>query len=405
MDKLNFKLECEDYRTLVIPNTENKNVKLGTLFAKVEELPEELVEWMKVNPRNPKYTKGGKLSGAVSRSIVKTLQDEPEIFSLKNLGIYILVDEVQSKRLPGDKHTVEISLSDPKIHGIVNGGHTFSSIRQVLDLNTYKSGAFVRLHLYMNVPSEDIVQLAEGLNKNLQVDDRSLENLQGSFEKIKNSMKGKKGFDQIAYKDGDDGSIDILEVLHLLSLLDLNKYSNNRHPNDIFGNKKKVLGNYSEDIKRGDGKSSFMKLIPFTYEILKLSEEIQKGAVEYLCRNKVNNKTTGNRVGSVEHKRDALFIEGEIGGLIHQGWLYPMVSAFRANLKQTSWEEGKLEWLVEPKILIAEIIKDMATNIKELNNYHKSKPAEVGRQATTYQVCFSYAFTALAMKGKIAITS
>lgn len=375
------------------------------MFVRAEDIPDNLKEWVDVNPRSPKMNKIEKLSGKVSRTIVRTLVEEPEKFALKNLGIYLSVASMESTRLKGNVHEVEITLNDKSLHGIVNGGHTFQAIRQVKYFKEYAEGAFVRLHIYQNLDSESIVDLADGLNNNLQVDDRSLENLQGSFEQIKEAMSGRKGEDQIAYKDGDAGEIDILEVLHLLSLLDLQKYPNNKQPNDIFGRKRKVLEYYSSDIKKAESDSSFARLIPFTHEVLKLSEEIQKASIEYFSRNKVNNKKTGNRVASHEHKRAAIFSEGEIGGLIPQGWLYPMVSAFRANLKQSSWDSGQLEWLLDPTELIKEVIEDMASNIKELNTTHKNKPAEVGRKATAYQVCYSFAFSALAMRGKIGVTS
>ncbi|ALQ56392.1 hypothetical protein PI2015_3144 [Pseudoalteromonas issachenkonii] len=405
MEYLKFKIKCDDFRSLPLPGLEDKKIKLGTMFVKAEDIPDELREWVGVNPRSPKMNKVEKLSGKVSRTIVKTLTEEPEKFALKNLGIYLSVDSMESTRVKGNSHEVEVVLNDKMLHGIVNGGHTFQAIRQVKYFKEYDEGAYVRLHIYQNLDSESIVDLADGLNNNLQVDDKSLENLQGSFDNIRQAMEGKKGADKIAYKDGDDGEVDILEVLHLLSLLDLNKYPNNKQPNDIFGRKKKVLDYYSDDIKKTSQESSFERLIPFTFEVLKLSEEIQKASIGYFSRNKVNNKKTGNRVSSDAHKKDALFTDGEIRGLIPQGWLYPMVSAFRANLKQSSWDSGKLEWLEDPKDLINEIIEDMASNIKELNFTHKNKPAEVGRKATAYQVCFSFAFSTLAMKGKIGLTS
>ncbi|WP_415888716.1 AIPR family protein [Neptuniibacter sp. SY11_33] len=401
---MKFTIECEDYRTLRIPNSSSQNVKLGTLFVKIEDLPEGLVDWMEVNPRSPKYTKGGKLSGSVSRSIVKTLQDEPELFSLKNLGIYLLVDEVHSQRVPGDRHSVEIELTEPKCHGIVNGGHTFSAIRQVLDSNSYKGGAFVRLHLYMNVPSDDIVELAEGLNKNLQVDDTSLNDLREKFEPIKEFMKGKKGASSIAYASGDDGDVDILDVLHILSCFDLSSYpAGGKHPNDIFGNKSKILNRYCEDIDIDNG--AYSKLIKKMDEFLILSDEIQKRCATITSYYKIKNTSNHNRVGSDPHKKPAVFSNGEIGGYIPQGWLYPMLSAFRANLSMDSWNKGEIRWLMDPNELLEEIINKLVEVITELHKEHKNKPGEVGRKPTAYDMCYSAAFMALAMKGKIELNA
>ncbi|TOQ03265.1 hypothetical protein CGH03_22240, partial [Vibrio parahaemolyticus] len=162
MENLVFKMITEDYRVLKIPNGPSSKAKLGTLFAKVEELPDDLRRWTDVNPRSPKMSKAEKLSGQVARSIVRTLEEEPEKFAIKNLGIYLLVESVESKRIVGDQHEVKVTLSNPEQHGIVNGGHTFQAIRQVMENGNYNGGANVRLHLYQNIDRELIVDLAEG---------------------------------------------------------------------------------------------------------------------------------------------------------------------------------------------------------------------------------------------------
>lgn len=404
MKELKFKIECDDYRTLRIPGVDSKSIKLGTLFTEIDQLPDDLKNWVDVNPRDPKFTKAGNLSGAVSRSIVNTLEENPSVFSLKNLGIYILVDSVESKRLPGDRHSVEITLSNTKKHGIVNGGHTFSAIRQALNAKErkYIGGAFVRLHLYMNVPESDIVELADGLNRNLQVTDTSLANLSGQFTIIENSLKGKKGSAEIAYADGNPGKIDILDILHILSCFDLKTYPDGeRHPNDIFGNKKKILSRYVKDIEESN--SSYKILIESIHEILVLSEEIQKALVPEVKRFKIKNTEKNNRVGSDIHKRDAIFSEGIISGYIPQGWLYPIISAFRANMKQSSWDKGKVEWLIPTKDLIESIIADLAKKIISQHVDNKNKPGEVGRKATAYELCYSVAFMNIAKKGKLEL--
>lgn len=403
MKPLNFKIECDDYRTLRIPSVNAEKIKLGTLFVRIEDLPEELLNWMEVNPRNPKYTKAGNLSGAVSRSIVKTLQEEPRIFSLKNLGIYLLVDEAESTRLTGDRHRVTITLTNNKKHGIVNGGHTYSAIRQVIDSETYDGGAFVRLHLYMNVPEEDIVELADGLNRNLQVTNASLSNLVNKFEPIKTAMNGKRGAAEIAYADGDSGKVDILEVLHILSCFDLNTYrGNEKYPNDVFGSKQKILDRYSNDIERPN--SSFKILINSIQEVLKLSDDIQKACAKKTSYYKIKNTDKkGTRVGSDNHKKDAIFSDGVIGGFIPQGWLYPMLSAFRANIKPSAWQNGELEWLIPNDELLENIIDKLADIITTQHKDNKNKPGEVGRKATAYDQCYSAAFMYIAMKGKLEL--
>ena len=60
---------------------------------------------------------------------------------------------------------------------------------------------------------DKVPEIAEGLNRSKQVDDPSLENLKGHFEKIRAALEGKPGSDQIAYHMGDSGSIYITDIL------------------------------------------------------------------------------------------------------------------------------------------------------------------------------------------------
>jgi hypothetical protein len=401
MRDLKFNLVCDDYRVLQIPSSMSQKAKLGTMFARVEDLPDELKNWTAVNPRNPKFSKTERLSGQVARSIVKTLEEEPEKFALKNLGIYLLVESVESQRISGDRHEINITLSDKESHGIVNGGHTFGAIRQVIEQNSYDGNAFVRLHLYQNIPEQQIVDLAEGLNKNLQVDQASLKNLVKKFEPIKDAMAGKKGEKEIAYSDGELGKVDILDVLHILSVFDLEQYpGKDKHPNDIFGSKQKVLNRYCADLDNTTN-PSFAKLLPKIQEILILSDEVQKECAKITSYYKIKNTEESNRVGSVDHKREAVFANGEIGGLIPQGWLYPMLSSFRANISKEAWKRGDLVWLIEPKELLSQVIGDLVEIITTAHKEQKSRPGEVGRKPTAYQLCYFTVFMKLVMDGKI----
>lgn len=403
MSTLEFELDCEDYRTLHIPNTGDSNAKLGTLFARVEDIPDNLSDWMEVNPRKPKLNKSNNLSGAVARSIVRTLAEEPEIFSLKNLGIYILVDNVESKRIAGDKHHIKITLSDKSQHGIVNGGHTYSAIMEALKKQEYNSGAFVRLHLYMNIPEDNIVELAEGLNKNLQVDSASLSNLTHEFDSIKTAMEGVRGEGDIAYADGDPGNIDILEILHIMSCFDIGFYRGaEKHPNDIFGSKQKILKRYLDDIKLGD-KSSYLRIVSDLPNILRLSDEVQKVLAKQNPRVKVKNTEAKNRVSSDVHYKEAIFSDGMIPGFVPQGWLYPALSSLRACLSFSAWEKGEIKWTMSPFDLLDDIKVKLGEIIQEQHKFNKNKPAEVGRKPTAYDQCYSAAFMSLVMKGKMEI--
>jgi hypothetical protein len=75
-----------------------------------------------------------------------------------------------------------------------------------------------------------------------------------------------------------------------------------------------------------------------------------------------------------------------------------MVAAFRANISRPEWNEGRLEWLVNPKDLLKATIKEMAQIVRQGYDDNKSKPAEVGRKEAAYRGCYSVIVMELAQR-------
>jgi AIPR protein len=128
---------------------------------------------------------------------------------MKNQGMYLLSENVEFEKGSGGKGCATVTFSDKAIHGLVNGGHTYLSIREVAESSERPENwdAHVRVHV-IKISEEDsgaVSEIAEGLNRSMQVDDPSLENLKGTFDSIRQSLNGKLGADQIAYRQGDTG--------------------------------------------------------------------------------------------------------------------------------------------------------------------------------------------------------
>src|SRR5262249_8249972 len=151
-----------------------------------------------------------------------TLVEEPELFVLKNIGVFILASDYKWEKKEGGAGSLEVILDDIQRQGVVNGGHTLHAILEGRENDDYKPGkAFVPVHVLVGINPDHIVSLAEGLNRSLQVNDKSLENLEGTFKSIKKQVAGKKGADEIAYRQGDDGDVDIMYVLQLMGCFNL----------------------------------------------------------------------------------------------------------------------------------------------------------------------------------------
>src|SRR5262249_19737534 len=153
------------------------DAKVGTCFVRVTELPEKLDEWLQVNPRVPKRSAKGVVSGPVIKGIRDTLANRPTLMVVMNQGVFLLVDSVEFSKGPGGRGELTISLRDSKRHGLVNGGHTWAAARAEIE-EAESMGesdeararqhalhqAFVRLHIFQGIDPSLVPDIAEGLN-------------------------------------------------------------------------------------------------------------------------------------------------------------------------------------------------------------------------------------------------
>src|SRR5436309_9707760 len=116
---LTLDLACK-YTAVPIPG--HPKAQMGTGYVPVLEIPPELQEWMEVNPRVPNTSVTGIVSGPVPAAIRKTLWEDPEMMAVMNAGLFLLVDSAESYNAKGGESRVRVRLTDPRQHGLVNGG-------------------------------------------------------------------------------------------------------------------------------------------------------------------------------------------------------------------------------------------------------------------------------------------
>ena len=145
---------------------------------------------MRVNPRVPKRTAKGVVSGPVMKGNRETLRDRPIRMVVMNQGVFLLVESADFSKGPGGRGQVVLTLSDLERHGLVNGGHTYAAIRAEVEETEGMgdsdeaharahalSQAYVRVHIFQGIDPALVPEIAEGLNTSKQVDDASHANL------------------------------------------------------------------------------------------------------------------------------------------------------------------------------------------------------------------------------------
>lgn len=183
-----MEFEAKSFKKMDEPiNKEGKKAKY-VCYAKAITIPLELNEWMKTNPREQKMTTN------VAKNIMDSLK-ENENFHELNRGIVLSVDKVTYDNKSGK---VQIQLEDPEIHGNIDGGHTLRAIFDLKEKQLIQEERYVFLEIFTGIDSP--VELASARNTSVQVDFKSIEELQKSFDVLKDVTKELKFSNRIAYK-------------------------------------------------------------------------------------------------------------------------------------------------------------------------------------------------------------
>ena len=405
---LQFSVPTPEYRSQPIPGL--PECKVGDCFVKVIDLPQELDNFLKVNPRVPNRNKTGVLTGPVVRGIRETLTEAPEDMAIKNQGIYLLAESAEFRKLPGGQGQLTIVLSDPERHGIVNGGHTYAAIRDVIETEGDEGAverAYVRLHVLQGIDADKVAEIAEGLNRSKQVDDPSLDNLRKVFQGIKDAMHLKPGEQAIAYHQGDEGDVYITEVLVYLQLFNRVRYTEDKHPYSLYRKPKQAEDHFKTDLaaeERGEPSASAV-LVPHVHEILALADKIRKKtpAACKRCGFEFGRMKTDSkkRAGSKKHKNTPLpFINETMNYTVPRGWLMPMLAGFRANV-DWNLQQRRFSWLIPPDELLEGVIDDLVRVCVTEHRDNNMRPEWVGNRESSYRQCYDKVLLYLARRGKL----
>jgi hypothetical protein len=395
---LKINVPAQGFSVMDIPGV--SGAKIASSYVRISDLPQSLERYMEVNPRVPSRTKRGSLSGPIVKAIMQTLREQPEEMSVKNQGIYILADGIEyTKGARGN--WVSMRLIDKQRNGIINGGHTFAAIREALE--TFEGeelarlqNAFVRVNIIQGLPRQMVADVAEGLNRSKQVDDLSLLNLQGDFDKIRLTLKNVQGASEIAYHQGALGSVYISEVLVYLEMFNQKRYNDLRHPNILY-NKHSLGFKYFEQDMETD-KHYMNRLVEKLPDLLWLRDSIIAATPEASKRNKFKfglaKVDSGARAGSEGRKTHLPFLDIDIDYKVPNGWIYPMLAAFRANLKP----DGS-GWLIDPKVLLPEVIDQLVSVCISEHKENLMKPELTGKKEAAYSRCYDKVQNYLIKKG------
>jgi len=296
----------------------------------VRTLPPELP--LDPNARRPNIRK--RVYQDVKQSLLNK-EGEPGTFHLKNKGITIVAQSINQK---GD-HEYVVTMKRG-VHGIVDGGHTYTLIQENLSNPELPENQFVQVEIRIGVPDAWIPEIAGGLNTSVQVQDMSLDHLAGRFDWLKQELKAEPYSKEIAWSENDSGEYDARDVLSLLAMFNILLFPNDKDEHPVMAYEKKSLVLKAFEDK--NGKFELMK--PIIKDVLKFHDIVAKDARDLW------NKFNGGRGGGLAfmEKRERGQFKFVFSGQTSQyrlmnGALYPLLAAFRWYVQQDP-VNGTLKW-------------------------------------------------------------
>lgn len=370
----------------------------------VMELP-DLSELGKSNLRDPKDR------GKVPQQIREGLLEE-DLFVYMNRGLVIVADSVT---FDNKRNTVNLTFTQPDVHGLIDGGHThliISKERDTLAHMIEENGGgvhrYVKVEILKGFDLEQIKEIAGARNTSNQVRDESLLNLEGRFDGLQHALRDQAYFDDIAFKEYETYSdspkskpIDIRDVISILYMFDTTTFTGTKHPIDGYRSKAACLKAFT-DKTSGEETSVYDQLYPLLPDILKLHDAIHEELPDLYNRARklygedIKRGGFGRLKGVITLQKSNTqlpFSGAKVKYRIPSGFVYPILGSFRALIEL---REGRYKWLAgcDPfRLLKGDLGMQMADAVgntarRDLN------PSKTGKDQSLWQSCYQAAIIA-----------
>jgi len=253
-------------RRMVDPNF--PGAETHYMLVPASELPSGLP--LDANPRDPNINR------PVYRAISQSLRQEDDSvagsFHLKHRGITILASTVTKVGDPRDDglDVFELHFPDDGIYGIVDGGHSYEIVRKANEDDAIPENEYLKLEVITGLRTETLVtEIAGGRNTSMQVQAKSLLDLNREFQFLKDELAAERWSENVAWHEGDSGDVDVVDLIAIISCFDIESYpGRTSHPVDAYRRKKSMLDRFQTDPDR------YRRLTPIVRDVLQLHDWI-----------------------------------------------------------------------------------------------------------------------------------
>ncbi len=384
------------------PDPVYSQAKRYVLFLAVTDVPPDIPR--EPNPREQNIDRG------IWKDIRLHLLNKEGIantFHLKNKGITIVADGLEK----AGEDVYRLILDDTQ--GIVDGGHTYQLIQDSLeDIRRHNEEEeepiqqFVKIEVLTGLEPNSIVEVAGGLNTAVQVQKMSLHNLDSGFDWIKEELKEKPYFSQLAFRENEKASYDARDIVAIMELFNIKVFPDGEisHPVRAYMSKAAVLDNFIEHPEH------YKALKPILQDILVLHDTIRMDAMNLY--NALGGKRAGNLAFVEARKRGKYqfpFLMNSVGEApeaekrLSVAALFPMLAAFRSIVHID--DNGTVMWKTGSFDKVLELWKQVGGNLmlatQDTNEDVGRKANAIGRNKNHWRTLYGIVQTAY-LRGKYA---
>ena len=355
-----------------------------------------LKDWLEANVRDQK------MGSSIAKDIIRTLDEQPDKMHPLNRGITVLSNGF---RYDSQTKIFTILLRDLKRHGIIDGGHTFRAIEQVLqkrqEAGVDAPNAYVNVEVLAGYDeiSSDIISAR---NSVAAVRDSAIYNLEGIFNELKASLRKENLEEIVAFRQNEQNetkSVSVEEVLAVCTLFHPSFAEGTIHPMKAYTSRASCVEMYHDEWQKKEKshdttawKNGYGKIIHLAPSILRLCEEIEIeadearrriGGLQALKAGDENGngtkegKSRGRAMKELSGPRDLPVTGKSVQSGWPTGYLYPIVAAMRP-LVDYSGEFAK--WKVaDPMQVFNGISNELVKTLLAYAEEYGRKPNAVGK--------------------------
>ncbi len=351
-------------------------------YVKLQDVPQAFGQWMRTNPREQKLTTN------VAKEISKSIDSGCKNFHEKNRGIVMSVDKFL---YDNETRTVKVTLSDPDVHGNIDGGHTLKIILTKQKNEELLFEQYVFFEFFTGIASS--VELAEARNQSVQVDQRSIEELNKSFEAIKAALQKESFYNRIAFKQnehaGEKNIIDVRDIIAVMNMFNQELYPKNGESQPISSYTAKEAS-LSRFLRLKESRDQIVKnMTPIIPDIFAIWEMVETTFADK--GNTVNRtyrkKKMSKYVDECTVINYSMFGNSPMNYVLPKGLIFPIVAAFRALVKVDKSTQ-EYAWSIPPKEvwdkLGGKLINIIMTSAEDLSD----SPDAVAKSPNTWDLLF-----------------